>query len=262
MRIIDFHTHIYPQKVAKKATDIICKFYDIDGDGMCGTAEQLMERGDMVGISEFVILPVANKAEQVRSINHFIVEQAAENSRFYGFGTVHVEMENICDEIEYIKSNGLLGVKIHPDTQQFDIDDERLFPMYEMICGKLPILIHMGDKRYDYSHPARLRRVLDKFPNLQVIAAHFGGWSMQKVAYNYLKDTNCSFDISSMLRFMEPGEPEHYIKAYGAERILYGTDYPVWDPAIEVKRFLSLALTDAEMEKIAYKNALEILKKN
>ena len=261
MRIIDFHTHIYPQKVAEKATNMICEFYDIEGDGMCGTAEELMARGDMVGITDFVILPVANKPEQVRNINDFIVNQVAENSRFYGFGTVHAQMENITDEIDYISSVGLLGVKIHPDTQQFGIDDERLFPMYEMIQGKLPILIHMGDKRYDFSHPARLRRVLDKFPKLDVIAAHFGGWSMQKVAYDYLKDTNCSFDISSMLRFMEPGEPEHYIRAYGVDRILYGTDYPVWDPAIEVKRFLSLDLTDAEKEKIAYQNALKILKK-
>lgn len=261
MRIIDFHTHIYPQKVAQKATDMICEFYDIEGDNMCGTATELIERGDMAGISHFVILPVANKPEQVRSINNFIVDQVAENSRFYGFGTVHAQMENITDEIEYIKSVGLLGVKIHPDTQKFPIDDERLFPMYSMIEGKLPILIHMGDKRYDFSHPARLRKVLDKFPKLEVIAAHFGGWSMQKIAYQYLSETKCYFDISSMIRFMDVGEPEHYIKAYGADRILYGTDYPVWDPAIEVKRFLSLKLTDVEKEKIAYQNALKILKK-
>lgn len=261
MRIIDFHTHIYPQKVAEKATNMICEFYDIEGDGMCGTAEELMARGDMVGITDFVILPVANRPEQVRNINQFIINQVAENSRFFGFGTLHAEMEDICDEVEFIKSSGLLGIKIHPDTQKFGIDDERLFSMYEKIEGRLPILIHMGDKRYDYSHPARLRRVLDKFPKLEVIAAHFGGWSMQETAYKCLKDTGCSFDISSMLRFMEPGEPEHYIKAYGAERILYGTDYPVWDPATEVKRFLALDLTDAEKEKIAYKNALEILKR-
>ena len=47
MRIIDFHTHIYPQKVVQKATDMICEFYDIEGDNMCGTATELIERGDM-----------------------------------------------------------------------------------------------------------------------------------------------------------------------------------------------------------------------
>ena len=261
MRIIDFHTHIYPQKVAQKATNSISDFYELEGGGMCGTAEQLLERGDMAGISEFVILPVAIKPDHVRSINHFITENVAENPRFYGFGTVHAEMENICDEVEYITSEGMLGIKMHPDTQLFNIDDERLFPMYEMIEGKLPVIFHTGDPRYDFSHPARLRRVLDKFPKLEVIAAHFGGYSMPETAYKYLKDTKCYFDISSSLMFMKPGEAEQYINAYGAERMLYGTDFPLWDPVVEVKRFLSLDLSDDAREKIAYKNALSILKK-
>ena len=172
MRIIDFHTHIYPQKVAEKATASICNFYGLEGGGMCGTADQLIVRGDMAGISEFVVLPVAIKPDHVRSINHFISEQVAENNRFYGFGTVHAEMDNICEEIEYINSKGLLGIKMHPDTQLFNIDDERLFPMYKMIEGKFPVIFHTGDPRYDYSHPARVRRVLDKFPKLEVIAAN------------------------------------------------------------------------------------------
>jgi predicted TIM-barrel fold metal-dependent hydrolase len=61
--------------------------------------------------------------------------------------------------------------------------------------------------------------------------------------------------------FMKPGEAEQYINAYGAERMLYGTDFPLWDPVVEVKRFLSLDLSDDTREKIAYKNALSILKK-
>lgn len=261
MRIIDFHTHIYPQKVAQKATDSISKFYELEGGGMCGTAEQLIERGDIAGISEFVVLPVAIKSDHVRNINHFITEQVAENPRFYGFGTVHADMENICEEFEYIKDNGLLGIKMHPDTQLFNIDDERLFPLYAMAEGKLPIIFHTGDPRYDFSHPARLRRVLDKFPELEVIAAHFGGYSMQDTAYKYLKDTKCYFDISSSLMFMKQGEAEHYINAYGAERMLYGTDFPLWDPVVEVKRFLSLQLTDSQFDKISHQNALRILKK-
>lgn len=262
MRIIDFHTHIYPQKVAEKATASICDFYGLDGGGMCGTADQLIVRGDMAGISEFVVLPVAIKPEHVRSINHFISEQVAGNSRFYGFGTVHAEMDNICEEIEYITENGLCGVKIHPDTQRFNIDDERLFPMYDMIRGKLPIMLHTGDPRYDFSHPRRARRIIDMFPGLQVIAAHLGGYTMYDMALECLKDTDCYLDISSSIRFMQEGEAEHYIRAYGADRILYGTDYPLWDPVVEVKRFLELGLTDDEREKIAYKNALRILEEN
>ena len=261
MRIIDFHTHVYPQKVAEKAAKSICDFYELEGGGMNGTVETLLKQGDKAGISEFVLLPVAIKPDHVRSINNFICEELKQNDRFYGFGTVHANMENLCEEAEYIMQSGLLGIKMHPDTQLFNIDDERLFPLYDMIQGKLPVIFHTGDKRYDYSHPQRVRRVLDNFPSLQVIAAHFGGYSMQEQAYECLKDTDCLFDVSSSLMFMEEGEPEKYIRAYGAERMLYGSDYPLWDPEVEVNRFLKLKLTDDEFEQIAYKTALRVLKK-
>ena len=83
---------------------------------------------------------------------------------------------------------------------------------------------------------------------------------MQETAYECLKDTNCFFDVSSYLMFMQKCDAEKYINAYGAERMLYGSDYPLWDPEKEVKSFLKLKLSDDDFEKIAYKNALRILK--
>ena len=73
-------------------------------------------------------------------------------------------------------------------------------------------------------------------------------------------DTDCIFDISSALMFMERGEAERYINSYGAERMAYGTDYPLWDPVTEVKRFQRLNLSDAQFEQIAYKTAERLLK--
>jgi predicted TIM-barrel fold metal-dependent hydrolase len=162
----------------------------------------------------------------------------------------------------YIMENGLRGLKMHPDSQQFAIDDPRLFPVYEAIQGKIPVILHMGDVRFDYSHPSRLRHVLEQFPKLQVIAAHFGGYSMPETAYEELKDKNCYFDISSSMMFMEDGAAERYIRAYGAHRFVYGTDFPLWDPRVEVPRFLRLKLTVDELEQIAYKTALHILKED
>ena len=136
--------------------------------GMNGTVSMLKERGAQAGIEQFVILPVAVAPARTRHINDFILEQVAKESRFLGFGTLHAAMDGITDEVQYIMDKGLRGVNMHPDSQVFAIDDERLFPAYEMLEGKLPVILHMGDKRYDYSHPARLRHVLESFPNLQV----------------------------------------------------------------------------------------------
>lgn len=260
MYIIDIHTHIYPEDIAMKATDSVREFYQIYGGTMDGTEKLLMERGTAAGISKFLILPVAIRADRVQGINDFIVQRLAHNDALIGFGTVHAGMTGIADEARRIQSLGLRGIKMHPDSQRFAIDDLRLFPMYEEIQGKLPLMLHMGDSRYDYSHPLKLQRILSLFPGLQVIAAHFGGYSMYEAAYDFLKDTNCIFDISSSMMFMPEGVAEHYINRYGAERMAFGSDYPLWDPVQEMQRFLQLKLTPEQKEQIAHKTAERFLK--
>ena len=169
-------------------------------------------------------------------------------------------MDGLMDEVERILALGVKGIKMHPDSQRFAIDDPRLFPMYESISEHVPVMLHMGDKRYDYSHPARLRKVMKLFPKLDVIAAHFGGYSMPETARELLQDTSCVMDISSSMMFMAPGEAENYINLYGAERMAFGSDYPMWDPVHEVEVFLQLKLTDEQKEQITYKTAERILK--
>ena len=118
---------------------------------MDGKVETLLELGQRAGTDKFVILPVAIKPEHTRSINNFILDQVANQPKFYGFGTVHAGMEQLSDEVDYILGAGLKGIKLHPDSQVFPIDDPRLFPMYEHLQGKIPVIFHVGDDRYDYS---------------------------------------------------------------------------------------------------------------
>ena len=260
MKLIDIHTHIYPPAIARKAAASIREFYQLGTDEMDGTADTLLQKGTEAGIDRFVILPVAMRPDRTRHINDFILEQVAIQPRFLGFGTVHAAMDNITDEVEYIMDNGLRGLKMHPDSQQFAIDDPRLFPAYEAIQDKIPVILHMGDVRFDYSHPRRLRHVLEQFPRLQVIAAHFGGYGMYETAYELLHDKDCIFDVSSSMMFMDDGVAEKYIRAFGPERMAFGTDYPLWDPVKETKRFMELKLTDDEFEQIGHKTVEQLLK--
>lgn len=258
MKIIDIHTHVYPEKIARKATLSVCDFYDISSDNT-GTSAELLEKGSRVRIEKYLILPVAVRPDQVVGINEFIKTECNAHSEFIGFGTVHAGMEDIVGEVEHIRSLGLRGVKMHPDTQMFNIDDDRLYPMYEEIEGKMPVYLHTGDYRYDYSHPRRLRRVLDDFPKLQAVAAHFGGWSVFEDAQEYLSDTDCLVDLSSSLMFISPEKAVEYIRAFGTERVMFGSDFPLWDPDVEFERFMTLPLTDDEREQIAYGTAAEFL---
>jgi len=257
---IDFHTHVYPDAISHKAADSIREFYGFGEKAMDGSVKTLLERGTAAGTYRFVILPVAIRPDRTRHINEFIAGQVAQEPRLFGFGTVHAGMENITDEVDFIREKGLKGLKMHPDFQLFNIDDPRLFPMYEQIQGELPVIFHVGDHRYDYSHPARVRKILELFPKLQVIAAHFGAYELYAEAYDLLKDTDCFFDVSSSLMFMGEGVAEGYVNRYGAERFVYGSDYPMWDPVVEMDRFLKLKLTDDQFEQIAHKTAEYILK--
>ena len=259
--LIDIHTHIYPERIAQKATESVRDFYELEGSvQMNGTVDMLLQRGAEAGITHYVVLPVSNAPNRVRHINEFLLEQAQTHDNFIRFGTLHADMEKLNDEVQWILDHGLKGIKMHPDSQRFDIDDPRLMPVYEQLQGVIPVMLHMGDQRYDFSHPARLRKVLENFPRLEVIAAHFGGYSMYETAYELLADKDCIFDISSSMMFMEPGVPEKYINRYGAERLAYGTDYPLWDPVQEVQRFLQLKLHPDQLEQIAWKTAYRFLK--
>ena len=260
MRIIDFHTHIYPPKIASKAVSSVGDFYNLKMHGR-GTAGDLIEQGKECGITSYVILPVAVTPHHVEHINNFAAEEVMQHPEFYGFGTTHAEYENKIGEAERVVSLGLKGIKIHPDTQGFNIDDERMFEFYDFLQQTdMPIIMHCGDYRYTYSHPKRLKNVLGMFPKLTVIAAHFGGWSVYDLAYEYLKDEKCYLDTSSSFKMLGNERSKELIKMYGAERIVFGSDFPMRNSFKELETFLSFGLSDSENELILHKNAEKILK--
>ncbi|MDR2210801.1 MAG: amidohydrolase family protein [Spirochaetaceae bacterium] len=271
--IIDFHSHIYPEKIAAKAVASTEAFYTIPAQGR-GTPEDLTRAGRRAGIDRFVVFSAAAVPAQVQSINSYIAsvcanrepgagggqeQGAAGEPAFTGFGTLHPGMENPGEEVDRIIDLGLRGVKFHPDMQKFTIDDPRMMGIYSLLERRLPVLFHTGDYRYRYSHPARLAPVLDAFPGLTVIAAHFGGWSLFDLALEYFHRRRCYFDLSSSIPYLGHRRAEELIRIYGAERILFGSDYPIWDPGECLGEFRKLRLSSAEQERILSGTALEIL---
>lgn len=260
MKIIDFHAHIYPDKIAQRATQAIGDFYDIEMDRV-GALSNLLKCSEEAGVTHCVVHSVATNPQQVQRINDFITESVnAHSDKLFGFGTMHQDYDNKLEEVDRCLKMGLKGIKLHPDTQMFNVDDERMLPMYDYLQDKAPVLFHCGDYRYDYSHPRRVARICKMFPHLQVIGAHFGGYSVWDEAYDYLKNIDCMLDTSSSSALMEEGMFERLIKAYGADRLLFGTDFPMWDSKEELDRFLSASLSDGEREKILWKNGASLLK--
>ncbi len=259
MEIIDFHAHIYPEKIAAAAVENVGKFYNVTMASN-GLANTLIDIGADAGINKFVVHSVATVPKHVPVINKFIQNEVNQYDEFYGFGTIHPDMEDPESVIQSILNAGLKGIKIHPETQGFNVDDPKLYAICDLFRGKLPLLIHCGDYRYDNSHPYRLVHLLHNFPDLTVIAAHFGGWSIPDMALEYLKNEQCYMDCSSSMFTLGSRRMKELIRIYGAERILFGSDYPMWNPKFELNRFMGLGLTDRENQLILQDNARHILK--
>ncbi|MBR3844741.1 MAG: amidohydrolase, partial [Clostridia bacterium] len=149
------------------------------------------------------------------------------------------------------------GVKLHADIQAIAADDPRCMKIYA-ICQErnLPVLMHTGDHRFNYSNPARVARVLEAFPKLTVVGAHLGGWSVWDEAEHVLPEyPNFYVDCSSSMYALSPEKTLEIIRAYGADRVLYGTDFPMWPMEKEIERFFELNLTNEERELILHGNA-------
>lgn len=256
--IIDFHVHVFPDKVAEKAVESIGNYYGILMRKK-GTIDDLFESGRSAGINKYVVHSSATKVEQVWAINEYMYFLSKNFSNIISFGAIHPDIQDIRNTVENIIKMGLKGIKLHPEFQEFNIDDLRAMKIYEAIEGKLPVLIHMGDTFKDSSRPKRLAKVLDTFPNLVVIAAHLGGYSMWDEAEQYLVGRNLYLDTSSSLFFISPERAANIIRKHGVDKVLFGTDYPMWDHKEELQRFYNIGLEQWENELILRDNALKLL---
>ena len=259
-KVADIHAHVFPEKLADKAPASISSFYG----GMevaChpATPQKLTFYEQEAGITRFVMSNSATTAHQVHSINDFL-PQAVENiPGAIAFGSIFPGMDGAIEELERAKALGIRGLKVHPDFQKVPLDDPAGVPIYRKAAELgLPVLFHMGDDRYDYSTPERLIHLLRQVPDLQVIAAHFGGWRAWAHSYECPLPEGVLYDTSSTLPMIPRDMVLRMLDKFGPERFLFGTDFPMWSPKEELARFLALGLGEDVNEKILYGNFMKL----
>lgn len=259
-RIFDAHCHIYPAKIAAAAADSIGAFYDIPIEND-GKVETLLAKGEKAGVTRYLVHSVSTTPKQVKSINEFISSQVAEHpDKFVGFGTLHQDSEDIEGDVAHLLELGLRGVKLHPDFQKCALDSEEAYNVCRAFAGKVPLLVHAGDSRYNFSNPNQLLALMEKLPDLVVIAAHFGGWSKWSDASEVLAGhPNLYVDSSSSLYSLDSKTAYELVHRFGVDRVLFGTDYPMWSIETELERFHKMGLTKEEEAKILYDNAANLL---
>mgnify|MGYP003289899254 CR=1 FL=1 len=128
--IIDFHTHCFPEKIAKNTIE---KLSFVSG-GLIpqtdGTKDSLLYLMSKDSVDKSVVLSIATNANQQKNVNDFAVSLKSE--KLVPFGSVYPFSEDWEEELERLKNNGIKGIKLHPDYQQFFVDDERIFTNEEL----------------------------------------------------------------------------------------------------------------------------------
>ncbi len=265
--IIDTHNHICPDKVAPA----IIKKLSEEGFKPYGsfTAQGLLSTMDRCGISAAIVFNVAERPSLVQAANDFLA-RVCDGQKLFGMGTIHPDYENFHDELDRCKQMGLTGVKFSSLFQDFFADEERMLRIYQKLsdndmiayfhAGKDPVSLAAEAK----TSPQRLARVLEMFPKLKVVAAHFGGLEMLKEAEKYLWGKDLYLDTTwyPSLEALNPDIITRLIKKHGSEKIFFGTDYPFSDTQKQIDCILKLPIGDEEKERILWKNANEFFNLN
>lgn len=266
--IIDFHTHIFPDKIAQRTIEVleanILKVQGKAGYAVIGaTLNDLKNSMHKNLISYSVVLPIATTPKQTPTINKFAVEINGKDGIF-SFGSLHPMQEDYEYVLEGIKEAGLLGIKLHPEYQQTYIDSKESIRILKK-CEELGLytVLHAGNdigiEPPVHCEPKRLRNVLEYVSGEKIIAAHLGGWKAWDEVERYLVDTPIIFDTAYIKDFIDKEQLIRIIRNHGSEKILFATDSPWEDQRLSSEYILGLDIEDIDKENILYKNAAKLL---
>lgn len=277
--IIDFHTHTFPDQIAAPTVERLSRQANIAAYAD-GTAGGLLLAERAAGVDRSIILPVATKPEQVHHINDLAAShnEHAFVTNLFSFACIHPDYADWKEELDRIAARNMRGIKIHPVYQETDLDDPRYLRILER-AGELGLIVvaHAG---LDIGFPGRLhatpekaRRALRQAGPVKLVLSHMGGWRCWEEAADLLTDTTALFDTAFSLSPLVPRDDScplerallseeefvQFVRAFGAERILFGSDCPWGSPQKDLQRIRKLPLTEAEKAAILGANAKRLL---
>ena len=280
--IIDMHTHIFPEKISASVIDKLSRKAKIAAFTN-GTLNDLQNSMDAAQIDLSVILPVATNTSQVEKINS---SAAALNEEHFSdgiisFGCIHPDYTNYREELRRVKNYGLKGIKIHPVYQDTNLDDIKfLHILYRAAELDLIVIAHAG---LDIGFPGIVRcspqmakKVVEEVGDFKFVLAHMGGWRNWDDVLKLLADTKVFIDTAFStgeiiprsdfhweeedLKMLNAAQFMNFVKIFGSERILFGTDSP-WTSQKDSIAFIdNLSLTNTDKNKILGLNAKNLLK--
>jgi hypothetical protein len=259
--IVDFHAHAFPDALADRAVG------HLEHEGgirafLDGKVASLLASMDESGIETSVICSIATKPEQFDPILKWSLQIAS--PRIVPLASIHPKGPDPIGQARRVAEAGLRGIKLHPYYQDFDLDDDALFPFYRVLeeLG-LIVVCHTGfdfafprDRRGD---PIRIVRVLDRVPGLKLVTTHMGAWDDWDEVEKHLLGKPITTDVSLSLELLGFARAREMILAHPPDRIIFGTDSPWGGQAETLRQVHALELDQEREELLLWKNARRLL---
>jgi len=276
--IIDFHTHIFPPQIKKNRT----KYIDSDScfaifyskpDTRLATADELIANMDKDGVDISVILNIGWTTDELCvETNDYILESIARYpERLIGFCTVQSQsLEAALDEIERCAKGGIRGVgEMRPDMQLLDFRDEAVMkPFTEVMARHHLVLLTHATEPVGHQYPGKgavtpdmLYPLITSYPDLTIVCAHWGGGLPFYALMPEVKKAmnNVFFDTSASPFLYTPQVYNQVIQLVGADKVLFGSDYPLLGQGRLLKEIESLDLPEETARLILSGNAQKVL---
>jgi len=262
--VIDFHTHIFPEKIAGKTIPYLAGIVK-KGPYTNGMQDGILKSTENAGLTCSVLLPVATSPHQFDSINRFAMQ--FREGKLLSLGSIHPDNEDYKNKLNFLKEEGFKGIKLHPDYQNTYFNDIR----YKRIIGyatelDMIVVVHGGmdplSPENIHNTPKMSAEVLDDVKPTKLVLAHMGGHAMFDDVERYLVGREVYFDTAVILDTIDKEQFMRITRNHGADKILFGSDSPWADQSQYVELLKNLPLSEVERNAIFHENAEKLLFKN
>lgn len=259
--IIDFHTHAFPDHLAKSAIP----FLEEEGNVQAfldGRVVSLLGSMDEAGVDKSVVCSIATKPSQFLPIIEW--SAAIRSERILPFPSIHPESPNWPEELDRIKEAGFKGIKMHPYYQHFFLDEPRMMPIYEKLSAlNLILVMHCGfDIAFPHSRratPPQIKEIITAFPDLKFIATHLGSWQLWDEVEQHLNGLNVYLDVSFSFDYLSEEQARRILQTHSPQFLLFGTDSPWDNQARCIRQLKDFKLGSGIENLILGENALALL---
>ncbi|MHB8794329.1 MAG: amidohydrolase family protein [Candidatus Nanopelagicales bacterium] len=257
--IIDAHCHVWPDRIAARALAGRVPGMMNLGDGTVAGALESIRRS---GIDRSVVMGIADQARHVDRTNEFIGSLG--NGTLIPFGTVHPDLP-LQENIDSLRRHHVVGVKLHPLFQGFSLDDSRVYALLEAFGSEVPVITHVGaggtEEANRRSNPRMLADIVRTFPDLRLVACHFGGFHQFDEAEREVVGLDVYLETSwpPTLAELDRDRLIGIIEKHGTERVVFGSDWPMADPRAEIHLIRDLGFDEASTANILGLNLARFL---